>query len=436
MAQFLRLLFQFQLPTEKNEPRMNSSKNLACVLGDIDLVRSLGLAGIGSAVAVPPGAAPRFSRFTREVLHWSSPWEHPEKLVETLIRFGKTQPQRPVLFYASDGDLLLVSRNRERLRKVFRFVIADQTLVEDLVDKERFQELAERLSLPVPAARRLHPEQDPATAAADLRFPIIVKPLTRRPDAWRKVVESGKALRVETPEQLCVLWPRLAASGVKMLAQELVPGPEDSIESYHAYVDESSQVVGEFTGRKIRTYPLEFGDSCALETTGELDVASLGRQVVQRLGLQGVVKIDFKRAPDGKLYLLEVNPRFNLWHHLGAVAGVNLPALVYGDLTGKPRSVVSLARPNLRWCRIWQDAQAVRMSDLSVAKWLPWALSCEAKRLIAWDDPMPVVGGVLWQLRAAVRSKLKQAPHAFSEWKGHPRVADEPLQPLETTYTG
>src|SRR5215470_19812901 len=40
--------------------------------------------------------------------------------------------------------------------------------------------------------------------------------------------------------------------------------------------------------------------------------------------LTGVAKPDFKRAPDGRLLLLEINPRFNLWHHLGAVAGVNL----------------------------------------------------------------------------------------------------------------
>jgi D-aspartate ligase len=415
---------------------MNSSQNLACVLGDIDLVRSLGLAGIRSAVAVPPGTGPRFSRFTQTALQWSSPWEQPGKLVETLMRFGQAQPKPPVLFYASDGELLLVSRNRDQLRRVFRFVIADQTLVEDLVDKERFQKLAERLSLPVPAARRLHPDKDLTSCEMDLRYPIIVKPLTRRPDAWRKVVDSGKALRIDTPDQLRRLWPRLRASGVKVLAQELIPGPEGSIESYHAYVDEHFQVVGEFTGRKIRTYPAEFGDSCALVTTDAADVASLGRQVVQRLGLQGVLKIDFKRGPDRTLYLLEVNPRFNLWHHLGAVAGVNLPALVYGDLTGKPRPAVRQARPDLSWCRIWQDAQAARASQLPLDQWLLWTLHCEAKRLLAWNDPMPFVGAVLWQIGAGVRSKFSRTPSPFSALNLRPRVVDEPLAPLETRYTG
>ena len=147
---------------------------------------------------------------------------------------------------------------------------------------------------------------------------------------------SRKALRIETVAELTELWPKLAASGVEVLAQELIEGPETQIESYHVYVDAHGEVIGEFTGRKLRTFPLEYGDSTALVTTTALDVLSLGRELVHRIGLRGVAKFDFKRAADGTLFLLEINPRFNLWHHLGALAGVNLPALVYNDLIGNP----------------------------------------------------------------------------------------------------
>lgn len=412
---------------------MALNQNLACVLGDIDLLRSLGLAGITCAVAVPPGAAPRFSRYTHTALPWSSPWEEPEKLVETLMRFGQAQPERPVLFYASDGELLLVSRHRDQLGQVFRFVIADQRLVEDLVDKERFQRLAERLSLPVPPARRLHPDIDFASDQVDLHYPIIVKPLTRRPDAWRAVTDSGKALRIDTPDQLRRLWPRLRASGVRVLAQELIPGPEGCIESYHVYVDQEGIVASEFTGRKIRTYPSEYGESTALVTTDAADVRTLGRQLVRRIGLRGVAKFDFKRAADGTLFLLEINPRFNLWHHLGAVAGVNLPALVYGDLTGKPRPEFKKARPNLSWCRMWQDARAARASQVSLFPWLSWALRCEAKRLLSWNDPMPFVGAVSWRIRDAVRQKAHRLGSQIFKRNLPTSVADEHLPRPETT---
>ena len=108
-------------------------------MGDMDLVRPLGLAGVRCAVVVPPGAASRYSRFTERALPWADSWKQPDALVESLLEFGKSQTERPVLFYQTDGELLLVSRNRERLQKYFRFTVADPELVEALVDKERFQ---------------------------------------------------------------------------------------------------------------------------------------------------------------------------------------------------------------------------------------------------------------------------------------------------------
>ena len=176
---------------------------------------------------------------------------------------------------------------------------------------------------------------------------------------------------------------------LEFLVQEMVPGPESRIESYHVYVDEQGRVAGEFTGRKIRTYPRQFGRSTALTTTEQPDVAALGREVIERLSLRGVAKVDFKRGSDGRLYLLEVNPRFSLWCHLGAVAGVNLPATVYADLTGAPRPRVSPARAGVTWCRPRADALSARSMGIPLRSWLGFALRCEINAAIAWDDPAP-----------------------------------------------
>jgi predicted ATP-grasp superfamily ATP-dependent carboligase len=320
--------------------------------------------------------------------------------VERLLKFAETQPEKPVLFYEEDRDLLLVSRHRDRLARGFRFTVPDAELVEDLVDKSRFQALAEREGLPVPATRRLSPGRGSRLEDVDLRFPIIVKPITRRTEAWVPIAKSNKALRVEDHAALAALWSRLAEADLEVLAQELIPGPETRIESYHVYAAADGRIAGEFTGRKVRTYPAEFGYSTALTVTDELDVARLGRSLVQRLGLRGVAKFDFKRAEDGQLYLLEVNARFNLWHHLGAVAGVNLPAVVFKDLTGEVPSEKTAARPGIQWCYPWYDALAAREWGVSPTAWIPWMLRCEAKSAVALDDPMPFLRGVLWRRMA------------------------------------
>lgn len=379
------------------------------MLGDIDLVRSLALAGIRSVVPARPGDPMWFSRYTDRGLAWADAWTQRELLVENLMRFGRSQPTPPVLFYQGTPDLLTVSRNREQLGQAFRFAIADAAVVEEVTDKAAFQALAERLRLPVPATRRLRPAEDPAGWEVDLRFPIVLKPIIREPAHWRHVEPHAKAVKMDTREDLRASWPRLTGAGVDLLAQELISGPESMIESYHTYVDELGTVVAEFTGRKLRTRPAEFGNSTAVTITDAPDVAALGRQVVQRLGLVGVAKVDFKRTDDRGLLLLEVNPRFTLWHHPAAVAGLNIPAIVFADLTGGERPQIVRPRAGVRWCDPWEDAATARRRGRVDVEQLVSTLRCEAKSGLARDDPMPFIRGtVLPRIRTRLRTRAER----------------------------
>jgi D-aspartate ligase len=388
----------------------SASGLLACVIGDMDLVRPLALADVRCAVLAPPGSGAEFSRSARISLGWVDPWSQPEVLIERLLAFGSSQPSPPVLFYEGTADVLAISRHRDALREAFRFVIAEATLVEDLTDKHRFQVLAERLDLPVPRTRRLDPASDPAGWRVDLRYPLLIKPVTRRFDAWGAIAPDAKAVSVDDPQALRHLWDRLAAADMPILAQELIAGPESQIESYHMYVDEDGRLVAEFTGKKIRTRPARFGYTTSLTITDADDVATLGRQIVRRLGLTGVAKLDFKRTADGQLLLLEVNPRFTLWHHPAAVAGVNIPALVWSDLNELPQPRVRPARAGVTWCDLWEDAAAAKQAGELGLRWAAWAATCDAKSGFAWNDPMPFVRAVaLPKARHHVRKRLAKA---------------------------
>ena len=362
---------------------------LACVMGDMDLVAPLGRAGIACAVVAPPGSPPTHSRFVRHVIPHHA---DPAAMLDALLRFGAAQPERPVLCVQDDAALLLASRHRDALGAVFRLPLAEAELVEALVDKARFAALAARLGLPVPAARRI--------AEADaLRLPLIVKPLTRG-TAWPC---GAKALRVDTPDALQALRARL---GDDLLAQELVEGPETRIESHHVFVDRAGVLAAEFTGRKIRTWPRDFGHSTAVEITDAPDVAALGRRVVAALGLRGVAKLDVKRAPDGTLHLLEVNPRFTLWHNLAAAAGVNMPAMVHADLCGLPRPAFARPAPGAAWCRPGEDLRAARAAGIGPRAWLGFLRGCAARSGLDARDPMPFLRGELWN--GAMRALRRQ----------------------------
>jgi D-aspartate ligase len=98
------------------------------------------------------------------------------------------------------------------------------------------------------------------------------------------------------------------------------------------------------------------------------------------------------------LRLLEVNPRFNLWHHPGALAGVNIPALVYADLAGLPRPAATAAKAGVRWCRPWRDFPAARAAGMPLTAWMSWMGGCEAKSTLTLDDPLPFMRSTLFRL--------------------------------------
>jgi predicted ATP-grasp superfamily ATP-dependent carboligase len=365
-------------------------------MGDVDLVRALGLAGVSVAFFGFPDASARFSRHVCTVLPWIDHWARQDELLAALLRFGSSQDEPPVLYPQTDAALLLASRHREELAKVFRFVLADAELIEQLVDKARFERLARDLGLPVPPAQRVLARPDRPPPPLEVPFPLIVKPAVRGA-AWGAFGEAAKAIEVRDGREWAAAWPRLADREIELIVQHLVPGPETAIESYHTYVDGGGAIAGEFTGRKIRTDPPRFGYSTAVEVTDIPDVAELGRDVIGRLGLNGVAKADFKRDEQGRLHLLEINPRFTLWHHPAALAGVNVPALVHADLTGRPRPVVRRAARPITWCTPLSDLRVAVATGTSPMAWLRWARRGQAFSGLSRDDPMPFFRGALWQ---------------------------------------
>src|SRR4051812_11061382 len=356
--------------------------------GDDDMVRALGLAGLSCTLVARPDNAARWSRFVKGVVDVRRP-----DLADALVAHAERVGGRPVLFLQEDLALQMVSRERERFLRAYRLALPPADLLDALLDKPRFQTLAERLGLPVPRAVTVRDGE--AARLGALRPPLIVKPATRRGD-WLDRAHGAKALAVDDQDAWERIRPKLAGLGADLLVQERVPGGEDRIESYHAYVSAAGETLGEFTGRKLRTWPARFGASTALVTTDAPDLRALGRDVVAAIGVRGPLKLDFKRAPDGELWLLEVNTRFTLWAHLGAVAGVNLPALAFADLTGAPLPANGQARAGVSWCHPALDAASVRESGGSMRRWAGFALRCDARSGSQLDDPLPVLAGKIW----------------------------------------
>lgn len=368
------------------------------LLGDIDMVAALAIAHIPCEVVAPPDDPVRWTRRARW-LGWADPWKDPLGLLDLLATRGR-QGDRPVLFYQTDAATLFVSRHRDALAERYRFVVPEAGLVEDLVDKLRFRRLAAEVGLPVPASVVLSSSSPAPPAERVPHFPSLVKPATRDDSRWTSVVPRAKGIELDSRADLEAWWPTLRAFGGDVLVQELVPGPETSILSYHCYAQDG-QVVADFTGRKIRTKPAQYGHTTALTVDYDPQVRRVGREVVAMLRFTGVAKLDFKCDAAGRLHLLEINPRFSLWHHPAARAGVNLPALVWADLVGAERPNVGPPLPGVTWVSPG-DLEAALAEGLGVRGWFTTARAAQARSMVSWRDPLPLLW-LLWQ-RARPRS--------------------------------
>jgi D-aspartate ligase len=379
----------------------------AVLLGDRDLAATLSAGGVPVTAVCRRSNALRFSRYTDGWLE--DPDSGEDALIRTLLGYAASSDQPLVLYYQTDDALLFTSRRRKELAEGgIRFVIAESALVEQLVNKAAFQDLATRLNLPTPPTHVIRVtagNSDPMAMAP----PFLVKPL-RRDGSW-EANNAAKAVLIRDRQQFNELVTKLRMTHSDVLLQSYVPGPESCVESYHVYVNSTGSIVAEFTGRKIRTYPTSYGYSTAVVTTRAEDVATHGRELVSKLRLRGVAKMDFKRDPAGKLWLLEVNPRFNLWHRLGAKAGINIPALVFQDLLGLPRPHTSPAQEGLTYCRGIEDWRAARQEGVSLLTWLRFVTGSETRSGLDPHDPLALLMGTVLpppfeKLRQAVLAKV------------------------------
>ncbi len=363
----------------------------ALVLGDLDLGYPLREAGIPVTFMRPKDEP---SRFSNAGVGWVEQPSAP-KLGAGMLAAARALPGPTVLFVQEDHALQLISRHRASLQPELSYLLPEPEVVDALLDKGRFQQLAAERGLPVPPAEIVATAGD-VPAATELELPVLVKPLVWQLERLHADFGAGKAVVATTSAELRAILDRVARTYERVLVQRFIPGDETGVESYHVYVDPDGRIAAEFTGRKIRTSPPEFGYSTAVETTEEQDVADLGRRVVRAFDVKGVAKVDFKRDQDGRLWLFEVNARFNLWHRVGAAAGCNIPALVFADLTGRPRPALTHARPGVTWSRQPRDLLIAREQGVGLVDYLRWLRTVDVVGGLRLSDPMPFLRGSLW----------------------------------------
>jgi len=392
----------------------NGSNPPAIVLGGgitaLSVARSL--AAVGRTVHVlDRGSSP--ARASRSVSAFVDVGEVEPQ--ERMLEWLQSGGVRGVLLAGSDDGVELIARNRrELLEHGHHPVEGDDEALLAMLDKPRTYELARGVGISVPEYLPL-PDLAAVEATIErLEFPCVLKPVqshlfARRTGSPDKVIVAG------SPSELRREWERLTSLSLAMFVTEVIVGDSDEFVSYYGYLDETGESLLHFTKRKIRQHPPGFGIGTYHETTSDPEVAEVGLRFLQAAGVRGLGNVEFKRdARDGRLTLIECNPRFTLSNELIRASGIDLALVSYNRALQLPPPKLNSYSVGLHLWDPVNDSRALleyrRRGELSASGWLRSLMHQQRFPTLRIDDPMPTVARIRTMSRHAFSRRSPRIP--------------------------
>ncbi len=309
--------------------------------------------------------------------------------LEVLAEVARLAGPRSVAFPTQDIGLVLVAREAARLHGL-ALSGSGWDVIGPLLAKRAQIEAARRAGVPVPPTWFADDRAAAEHAAADLRYPAIVKPsvgIAFKAREGRPVLEAGG------PDELLAAWERAHAAGDDLLLQEVVPGGDDALWTVGSFTSGGGTVLsGTFSGRKLAQMPPRFGTCRVGEARWSDEAVALAQRLLETVGYDGVAQTEFKQDPrDGSFRLMELNTRLWQWHSLARRCGVDLVAMAYRHALGEPVATAASGprHDGKRWVPVvpsWRSGRAHGESRLHLAR---QAAGVDEEPILSLRDPVP-----------------------------------------------
>ncbi len=269
-------------------------------------------------------------------------------------------------------------------------------LVPAMEAKRHQLEAAARAGVPIPRTWYPATEEEARAAAAEVRYPAVMKPSR---GAGFKRRHGRQLIEARDPGELVAAW-RAGRDDEPML-QERVAGGDDALWTVGSYVDRSGRPLGVFCGRKLLQMPRGAGTCRVGEARWDGAAVAHALALLRELGYHGVSQVEFKRDPrDGELRLMEVNARLWQWHSLAAACGVDLPVIAYRDAVGDAPAPAGQRRGRRRWVVLVSHLRHSRREGLSLRETLAPLRPPITEAVISVRDPLPGLHQAWGALRA------------------------------------
>ena len=275
-------------------------------------------------------AAAKLSRYCRLGLEYPISTSEPAQFVNSIFDFVRAQ-QIDLVIPVTDWTLGPLSAEREQFRGICRLAMPDRAAIDFASDKFRTVELAREIGIGVPKTHLIRSLDDLA-ACKGIGFPAVVK--DRFSVRWvQQVAVFGSVAYAYSFEELrAKVADRLEKAG-DVLVQEFVSGEGIGFSCFVA----GGNTHLPFQWLRVREVDPRGSASSARKSIPLDDViVSRSEQLITRMGFEGIAMVEYKRTPDKRLVLMEINGR--PWGSIGLpfACGIDYPRyLIDWCLEGK-----------------------------------------------------------------------------------------------------
>lgn len=373
--------------------------NKAVILGSnyyigLSIIRCLGSKGI-QTVAIDYSEENCYgakSKYLKEHIIAPHYKKREEDFLKFLINFAKVQKVKPVLFPCADPYVEFIDKYLLELKKYYLINMTEQGLWTRIMDKDSLHSLAIKYNVLVPESISTNEENYIERVEKEISYPCIVKP-TDSPTFMSKF--RTKMFMCHNKEDVVKAVDRANSENLEVIVQRIIPGFDDHMYTFDAYLNQSSKVTHWLTCQKLRQYPINFGASVYTKQKYVQELYDIGAPFMEAIGYKGFGEIEFKKdEKTGKFYLIEINIRTTTLNVLLDKCGINFPLIAYKELIGEDiGSKAGNYDTDLAFRYMFEDVFAIK--DYIKTKQLTRSQVCKSlllKKVPAiwsFDDPAP-----------------------------------------------
>lgn len=280
-----------------------------------------------------------------------------------------------VIFPAEDILAMNLPYLRDDLKN-YILTVAQEDIVETLINKRRFYESLTKQDVPHPITVPVEDYEAARETSQSILYPALIRPVFSYDF---KEIFQKKGFIVRSAEDLLEHFKLTQKAELEVMIQEIIPGPPTNHIFLDGYMDKNANPKAFFARQRLRMWPLTFGNGTLCKSMAAHQVKAqkeLLFKYLKSINYSGIFSAEFKKdTRDDTFKLLEITSRTSSWFStLSAKCGVNIMLIAYLNAIGKDTKYTEDYEAGYKWLLLGEDIRAATKmildGKLTILEWL------------------------------------------------------------------